>query len=116
MLWLAYILLALAVAYALHQRARRKAAEWDRDDARAEADRLERALFGCRTYSAEIISERDQNAIDLAACRRELETARQDHEMKARSHGNAVVCAAERERLVEGYARDILTALGREAS
>lgn len=133
MLWLAYILLAMVLAYALYQRARRKAAEWDRDnadraaeqadaewdaeiaearkerdEAQAEAAKLAAAVESCRLHTRVAMDERDKLA-------REIGVLRGHQEQTARSHGDSVRCAAERERLVEGYARDILTALGREA-
>lgn len=137
MLVLAYILLALAVACALHQRARRKAAEWDtdslrslyrqsqdglervcgeRDEARAEADRLERTVGSCRLHASQAIEDRDKLAGELADARRELETARQHHQMTLRSKDNAIGCGLAREKLAEASLRDALSALGRSES
>jgi hypothetical protein len=85
-------------------------------------DRTQAAEAECDRVAARFEAARETWAVraaemeaDLSAARRSLEAARQDFEMRGRSHTDAVRCSAEREKLVEGFARDILTALGREA-
>lgn len=83
----------------------RRLADWD-----DKADRYQKEINQAKLEFREAVKACDRAIAERNEARRELETARQDFEMRSRSHGEAATTRAQAENLTIEQAEAIVSA------